>query len=73
MSLLFYHFLGLYTGWRDPSNPNEARKAKRSLQLDSAEELVLDKRIIDKAIEIGMVTESEIPSVDESILNSIKN
>ena len=73
ISLLFYHFLGLYTDWRDPNDPEKARKSRDHLQLCSAEELVLDKRIVDTAIEIGMVTEAEIPSMDESILNGIKS
>ncbi len=68
ISLVLYHFLGLYTGWRDPNHSNKIKKPKSHLQLYPAEELVLDKRIVDKAIEIGMVTEAEIPSMDESIL-----
>lgn len=62
----FFHFRDLYTDWR--KGKLYAKQIKNQhINLTAPENLVKDRRAIDKAIEVGMITESEVMANNKSL------
>ena len=56
----FCHFRGLYTGWRGTFPLNSKTIAFNKINSMPAEMFTVDERVINRAVEVGMIEKSEI-------------